>query len=360
MFAIHWFAVAGAFAQTFQTTGISPGMTIAEVTSLSWDGRVAAGSSRRHQQPPASTAFSWSSNVGRFDFGDEVGTPLNSYATGVSGDGTTFVGRGGAQWFRSFRYRGPGTYEDLGTFGNFTTSTATGVSHDGSVIVGYGGFGYPGYGQAYRWTSQTGMQGIGYTRPGAFYSLATDVSADGRVIVGHSSGPAGVDAFVWRPDTGMQILTPLPGGNESYAYAVSGDGSVVVGASGDGTQGVIWRDGLPMLLPTPIAERFHPIAVDNSGNVVVGSIGITNLIWTPGRGTEQLESYLQSFGVQFPIGWNMYTCYSVSGDGLTFAGSGAVAGSSAQGFVITIPSPASMLVFCIAGSVASRRRRRHP
>jgi probable HAF family extracellular repeat protein len=57
-----------------------------------------------------------------------------------------------------------------------------GVSGDGSVVVG-GSFAY-GYGyEAFRWTSDGGMVGLGDLPGGSFYSVVTGVSGDGSVVL---------------------------------------------------------------------------------------------------------------------------------------------------------------------------------
>lgn len=68
---------------------------------------------------------------------------------------------------------------------------------------------------------------------GEVKSQATAISADGRVVVGHSSSASGVEAFRYA-DGVMTGLGDLPGKSpfESYAYDVSADGSVIVGRSG--------------------------------------------------------------------------------------------------------------------------------
>ncbi len=66
---------------------------------------------------------------------------------------------------------------------------------------------------------------------GASYSRAYDVSADGAVVVGVSFSSSGYEAFRWTAETGMVGLGFFPGGNFSWAYAVSHDGSVVVGSA---------------------------------------------------------------------------------------------------------------------------------
>ena len=69
--------------------------------------------------------------------------------------------------------------------------------------------------------------------PGQLRSQAWAVSADGSTVVGNSSG-RGQEAFRWTAADGMVGLGYLPGGSEngnSFAEGVSADGSVVVGYS---------------------------------------------------------------------------------------------------------------------------------
>ena len=75
---------------------------------------------------------------------------------------------------------------------------------------------------------------LGYL-PGKPVTYASDVTADGSVVVGvgriiASGGPS--EAFRWTSGGGMVGLGDLPGGNyQSGASGVSADGSVVVGGS---------------------------------------------------------------------------------------------------------------------------------
>jgi len=89
---------------------------------------------------------------------------------------------------------------------------------------------FDGTKEAFRWTKDGGMQGLGDLPGGSFHSKAFDVSADGSVIVGVGTGENGREAFRWTKDGGMKGLGDLPGGDfASYAMAASADGSVIVG-----------------------------------------------------------------------------------------------------------------------------------
>src|SRR5438552_4159689 len=72
--------------------------------------------------------------------------------------------------------------------------------------------------------AQPSLRGLG-TLPGVTQSFAFAISANGSTIVGNS----GPHAFRWTESGGMQDLGVLPGGQVSVAWSVSADGAVVVG-----------------------------------------------------------------------------------------------------------------------------------
>lgn len=96
------------------------------------------------------------------------------------------------------------------------------------------------------------FQGLGDLPGGTVASLAMDVSADGKVVVGLSNS-GGPQAFRWTASGGMKGLGFLPGGNNSYAIAVSTDGSVITGWSnstksgGSNVEAFRWVDPSPMV-----------------------------------------------------------------------------------------------------------------
>ena len=70
--------------------------------------------------------------------------------------------------------------------------------------------GQEGQFQAFRWTAEGGMVGLGFLLPGGF-SSAEGVSANGRIVVGASDSISGRQAFLWTEEGGMIGLGDLPG-----------------------------------------------------------------------------------------------------------------------------------------------------
>ncbi len=114
-------------------------------------------------------------------------------------------------------------------------SYAAGVSADGSVAVGQGSS-TSGY-EASRWTDGGGMVGLGDLAGGSFNSRAYGVSAEGSAVVGRGSSASGTEAFVWDETNGMrglmQVLMDqgidMTGWSLTEARGVSADGLTIVG-----------------------------------------------------------------------------------------------------------------------------------
>lgn len=80
------------------------------------------------------------------------------------------------------------------------SSSVSGVSADASVIVGSSDSGKSEdeFGsEAFRWTKESGMEGLADLPGGHFKSSATDISADGSVIIGTGRSHKGYEAFRW-------------------------------------------------------------------------------------------------------------------------------------------------------------------
>lgn len=167
-----------------------------------------------------------------------------------------------AQVVRTFEFKG------LGYSPDDSPTYVTAVSDNGRAVVGQGH-----HHQAIRWTAATGWQTL---LTESFGTLASDVSADGTVVVGISNHDG--QAFRWTEATGTaELLGALPEGQGySTAFGVSRDGRFVAGWSGlafvyDAQTGQM--SGLE-LSPTGLPEHTaYDIASNGDDYWVAGSTG---------------------------------------------------------------------------------------
>ncbi|MBI3249008.1 MAG: hypothetical protein HYZ50_21100 [Deltaproteobacteria bacterium] len=176
------------------------------------------------------------------------GSPRATEAFGVSADGSIIVGGStGASGQHPFRWT---TAEGIVSLGHLGAPNLRGdaldVSADGAVVVGVAGSTFGGLvlfgNEAFRWTAAEGMVGLG-DLPGSFVaSIARAVSANGSVVVGESANnQSRNEAFRWTAAEGMVGLGILLNRQNSYASDVSADGSIVVGLTdGGGFGAFVW------------------------------------------------------------------------------------------------------------------------
>jgi probable HAF family extracellular repeat protein len=330
-------------------------------TGLSADGSVVVGSSGFSPQ----TAWRWTAADGMVDLGP---TSVSIAATGVSGDGSTVVGSTplaqtpvGWSWTESGGFQAPGLAAAnaassdgsviagarLTTAGGqlafqavrWTSSGAVpispgpsnawGISGDGSVLVGSSTRAqsptppFMFVTEAFRWTSVSGMVGLGDLPGGQVRSEAKAVSADGAVVVGSSTSASGIEAFRWTSAGGMVGLGDLPGDDfYSEAFAVSADGSVVVGRSHGSSES--------------LSEPF---------------------VWDAIHGMRYLSTVLTDLGLDL-TGWDLRNATGVSADGMTIIGDGVNNGVE-QAWIAVIPEPGTGLLLMTGLFGLAYRQRRH-
>ena len=229
---------------------------------------------------------------------------LASHGGSLSADGSILVGqsRGGPDLLAIATVWRDG--QETIALGHFE-SEANAITPDGKVIVG--GFEIDDTQDAFRWTEEEGLVGLGATRPRNV--RAKDVSQDGSVIVGIFGIPA--STFRWTEETGVVDLEFNSGG---HPIQVSADGHTVVGYlvdPNDRVDGITRRQayrwtentGLEPLGWLPEDEdnekRFSgATGVNADGSVIVGSSGEIaqserkGFIWTEEYGMEDLRQAL--------------------------------------------------------------------
>ncbi len=368
-------------AQTpgFWMVGFPSGYTHSAVFGLSQDGAVAVGvmGDRADHNP----GFSWTRAGGRDDFGLQPGMPQHTPALAVSSNGGTIVGwasndMGFPFYLSAYRRVGNGPLQDLGVLAGHVRSQGQGVSGDGSIVVGTSEYVPPppitfALGEAFRWTESTGLQGLGYLRPNGTRSQAHAISRDGSTIVGTSQSngfSAPREAYRWTAPLGMQELENLPGVSNIWteAFTVNSDGSILAGMALDTSinfRAVRWTPaGIELLGGLPRMKSSVAYAISDDGSIVGGSSSSSNeyaaFIWTSERGMVSLADFLLDHGIWAPPDYRLESVRAISGDGLTFGGIARhlVTGHE-EGFVATVPSPATVVVLFVLPLWRGRTRR---
>ena len=163
--------------------------------------------------------------------------------------------------------------------------------------------------------------GLGFLSDEVHDSMAYAISADGSTVVGTSSYVGADDeiflsSFRWTAAGGMvELPKSSPDAPASYAYSVSGDGSVIVGMEiqAGGASARAYRlensvvELLPNLVPTSLGLAE---GVSGDGNIVVGG-AFDAFRWTEVGGTVALPLQPDEF---------TSTAYGISGDGSTIVG----------------------------------------
>src|SRR5687768_4968155 len=147
---------------------------------------------------------------------------------------------------------------------------------------------------------------------GASLTSAQALSADGSVIVGYAwySDTSEARAFRWSRETGTIELGELSGGrNASYAHAVSGDGSIVVGDSHTGADAMA---------------------------------GDEAFIWEAAHGFRNLKEVLLMEHSLDLRGWTLSSAYGISDDGTTIVGAGENRAGQYVGWIVVVPEPTSV------------------
>ncbi len=306
--AFRWTAAGGMVGMGFPP---GAGMYMSQASGVSADGSVIVGGSGSTSSAVGDQAFRWTAAGGMVGLGDLPGGSIQSTANAVSPDGSVVVGQSySSSGFEAFRWTAAGGMVGLGDLpGGRFESDALAVSADGSVVVGQG-ISASGR-EAFRWTAAGGMVGLGDLPGGNFYSVASDVSADGSVVVGGATTGSALgndEAFRWTAAEGMRSLrdilvkdyglgNQLAGWILNIAVGCSADGRVIVGTGTDpagNEEAWIARLDPPdpvqfgfALTAPPVGtggSEAYALAADPAGNTVVTGAYQGTVDFDPGPG----------------------------------------------------------------------------
>jgi probable HAF family extracellular repeat protein len=311
---------AFAVAQSYTVTDLGPGGAVA-INSLGDVLVVANGGN----------SFVWSPGGGLLALaplpGDSSTSPsgINSQGLAVGTSGTFNEARA-VLWTN-------GVPLDLGTLGG-TSSTATGINASGEV-AGYSTIS-SGSTEAFLWTKETGMQGLGFL-PGGGYSTADAINRFGQVA-GYSTGNAGNYGFIWSKTSGMKSLGKLPGGVTSSASAINDLGQVAGSADcGKGCQhAVLWSKAKGSILDLGVLAGgaiSYARGINNVGQVVGflynGINSFRPFVWSPSTGMLDLNKLIPANS-----GWLLQKALAINDQG-QIVGYGTVAGFQPEAFLLT-------------------------
>lgn len=318
-------------------------------SAVSADGKTIAGFYQSDDASANIAAFSWSAATGWQKLAAAVNAN-DSNVRAVSADGRISVGSISAHETDSInldrwavRWPGDGRAQNLFPDSARMNGTAEVTNRDGSIVGG--SFYSAASGNAkFLWDQRSGFRVL---TAGDFSGqfLAMNQAGDAAAgFVGNVDGVYGSRAFVWTERAGMRLL-PTNDASETkwdMGSGVTADGQTVVGsiATGKilatpgsrmiGTEAVRWTNGGTVVQRLGMLDGDNyssASAVSADGRVVIGSSGnSTNFaertfIWTPESGMRSLDALLQSVGV--PVGTLRLTgLIGLSPDGQTITGQG--------------------------------------
>lgn len=335
------------------------------------DGLVAVGAGR---MPSASyQPFIWrvATGVQNVDLpatytGISEGSQGGFLGPAISGDGATFCGtafRTGDDALRGFAWRqSTGVYDlgmPVGVVNGVTVlysmSTASAISNDGLHIGGTANNAVND-GVAAIWSATSAQNptvGSWNVIGNSFGGVRSDLwgmSADGTRVAGTVHLPK-VHAYRWSAAGGLELIPSPPESpdfNLAFGFAISADGSTVVGISdGDSsppisgrTAGFRWTatTGLEFLVPLNgfVTQAY---AVSANGSVVggtYGSVPVRAMIWNNALGSCDPEEVLAASGVDVH-NLTLVSVLGVSADGSVITGYGTDSSGKISGFVATLP-----------------------
>jgi probable HAF family extracellular repeat protein len=330
----------------FHLVGALPGSnTFSSGYGVSEDGSVVVGhSGNNYYYGSSSHAFRWTSESGIQDL-DPLAPAAGAY--GISSDGTVIVGGETSGSVKAVRW---GASTSSVTDQLYHGGECYALSHDGNMAIGWSASGGAGGGggafrphRAIRYSNNGGH--LEYVDTPALNSVAATNSealatnTDGSVVAGWAVIGGVQRAFVWNSTDNMTPITPGAG----IANGVSGDGSVVVGDYQVGSTRHAFRwtaaGGLVDLGTLPGNVRSVAFAISTDGSTIVGMSATTAaganqhaFVWRSDTGMQDLNSVLVA---KTPAGYTLTEARAVNSTGTVIAGGSKTPGGGVEAWVAT-------------------------
>lgn len=280
----------------------------------------------------------------------------------ISNDATLVMGKTELGKHRSYyRKTSESSSTRIDSLFNPATSSdyAKAISADGRTVVGFSiderptATYYPR--QAFIWTRNNGVMGLGYLDSNNPFSMAEDVSADGSVIVGVAFDSIGnLTSFMWQGGVMTALPTPV-GQGYGRATNVSDDGNVIMGIFTSNATGqdesYIWtrasNRSVQLQRPsTMLNGNANSIAMAGDGQSafinVQESMNFKAFRWTQ-SGTALLSDWITSGGIDISEWSELYGVSSTNYDGKVILGSGLRNGQI-NNYIVRVESNNSGLV----------------
>jgi hypothetical protein len=217
-------------------------------------------------------------------------------------------------------------------------SSSIGISADGSTVCVTRARGDDGYRNAALWSASKGWRDLGYNLDGCVqddsWGSGFAVNRNGTEAVGLAwTCPTG-QAFHWTEDRGLELLPVSDREANSRATDIAADGSLIVGYHEHETHGyrrpIWWKPGHGFSLYCGPDTRGEALAVNHSGDQVVGYHVEDQVeqahVWSPG-------SDVVSLGNLSGQPWDPSRATHVTSDGVIFGTSTNTAWNLTEAFV---------------------------
>jgi uncharacterized membrane protein len=322
---------------------------------LSGDGQVLVGNS----SSAAGTGLRWTQSSGWQSLGAPAGN-TTSRVRDVSFDGLEATGNGNQAGGARRWVQGSGWGSDL------FPGTAAAISADGSAVAGtFRTIIFPDAPVAAAVLLESTLlriwkEGVGTTSQLAadpYWSfIITGITADGSEVIGNREGILGHAHVMRFAASGGGVMVPfVPDGMDpacgslyenpcvAHAYAVTPDGSVLVGslelrlgevppraARWIGNAGPTFLSGSPAGLPSEGRD------VTADGGMIVGNRQGHAFVWTPAGSMHDLKQLLEDLGLDL-TGWTLVSVFAMSDDGSVVVGTGTRPGGASAIWLVQAP-----------------------